>query len=319
MAENGQRFKASDYLALGLSLMLAFGVWLIHNLSLEYSALVQRAIVAQCEIDGHSNISAEAVEIAASCEMSGLDLMAYRMEGRRRPVHLTVSPDDMHAKGNDVYYMTSAEATKYFHLIFTDRSKLEYFVTDTLFFTFKSVEHKKVPVKVMANVSYKPQYMSVTGLKASPDSVYIYGDKEIIDVVDHVTTDVVKLYELDSETYGSVNIKPINGVRISAKSISYNIPVVRYVQREIMLPVRTSGVPRGVELKVYPPNVKMTYKMRFPADADMSDVYVRIDYEDFNHSRKGKCVGMVENLPEEVLQYGLEKEVFECLLEVNAQ
>lgn len=317
MAGKRHFFKAQDYLALGLSLMLAFVVWLIHNLSLQYSAMVQCAVIAHCEIDGHSNVSAGPAEIAASCEMTGLDLLALRREGRHRQVHLTVSTDDMRHKEGDTYFMTPAEATKYFHLIFSDKSKLEYFVTDTMFFVFNSVEHKKVPVNVMSNISYKPQYMSVTGLKATPDSVTVYGDKEIMDMVHSVTTDVVKLHDLDMDTYGKVKVKPIAGVRISDKSISYSIPVVRYVQREVVLPVRPANVPHGLVLKIFPSSVNIRYKVRFPADVDMSGVFVRIDYDEFNSSIKGKCVGEVIGLPADVLQYSMDREVFDCMLEVQ--
>lgn len=307
--------SGKDYLALGLSLMLAFAVWLVHNLSLDYSALVQRAVVAKCEIDAHSNVSTGSSEVAASCEISGFDLLAIRMAGRKRPVKLEISKEDMHHYDGDVFFMTKDDATKYFHLIFSDKARLEYFVTDTVFFTFNSVEYKKVPVRLTSNISYKPQYMAVGGIKLEPDSVLIYGNKEIIDAVNYVASDVVRLHNLDCEIYGKTRLKPIKNVRMSVEQAGYSISVVRYVQREVTLPVRTENVPKGTVMKVFPNSATLHYRMKFPSDASMEDVKVSIDYVDFYNSISGKCVPQIEGLPPEVLQYELDPEVFECLVE----
>lgn len=319
MRLGGRFFSVKDYLALGLSLMLAFVVWLVHNLSLDYSALVQRSMIAVCEIDGHSNVCAVPSDIAASCEINGFDLLGIRMAGRRHPVRIEIAREDMHHKGGDSFYMTSSDATKYFHLIFSDKARLEYFVTDTVFFTFNSVDFKKVPVKLTANVSYKPQYMSPGGLKCSPDSVLIYGDKELIDAVDLVTTDVIRLPDVESDMYGKVDLKQIKGVRMSEKSADYSLNVVRYVQREIRVPVKSVKVPYGVDFRVFPFATTLRYRMRFPADASMSGVYVAVSYDEFNRSISGKCLGEVVGLPQEVLQYELDPEVFDCLVETSYQ
>lgn len=309
--------KVKDYLALGISLVLAFVVWLVHNLSLDYSALVQRSVVATCEIDGHDNVCAMPSDIAASCEINGFDLLGIRLAGRRHPVHVDIAREDMHHKNGDTFYMTSADATKYFHLVFSDKARLEYFVTDTVYFTFNSVEYKKVPVRLTSNISYKPQYMSVSGLKCSPDSVLIYGNKDLIESVELVTTDVIRLQDVESDIYGKVDLKAIKGVRLSAGSVDYSLNVVRYVQREIQVPVRAVKVPYGVNFKVFPFTTTLRYRMKFPSDATMGGVYVAVSYDEFNRSISGKCLGALVGLPDEVLQYELEPEVFDGLVETN--
>ena len=40
-----------------MSLLLAFSIWLIHNLSLNYSDTISVPVMAQCNIDGHSDVS----------------------------------------------------------------------------------------------------------------------------------------------------------------------------------------------------------------------------------------------------------------------
>lgn len=318
MADGRKFLSAGDYTALGLSLLLALGMWLGRNLSQDYTGLVQRRMIAMCEIDGHDNVSAESVELAASCDMSGLSLLGMRMSAdRHNAVTVKIAPEDMHHKEGDTYYMTSADLNKYFHLIYMDNAKLEYFVSDTVFFTFNTVLSRKLPVKFMSNLGYKPQYMALGEVKYTPDSVIVYGEKSLLDAAQYVTTDLVRHHNLDAETFGTVKVKEIPGLRMSAKSVSYVIPVVRYVQREVTLPVYTINVPRGTAMKVFPSSVNFRYRMRFPADTDISSVYVCVDYDEFNSSRKGKCVAKVFGLPDDILQYSLDKEVFDCFVEVS--
>lgn len=304
-------------MALGMSLMLAFVVWLIHNLSLDYSALVQRSVEAVCEIDGHSNRSSSAVEVAASCQLSGFSIVGSRIAGRRHPLTLNVSRDEMHHLKGDVFYMTTADLTKHFHDIFSDKSQLEYFVTDTVYFTFNSVEYKKVPVILTYNISYKPQYMAVGGVKVTPDSVLIYGNSDVLETVNAVTTDLVNLKELDADTFGKTPIKQIKGVRMSESKVDYSLNVVRYVQREVQLPVRMLHVPKGVNVKVFPSLAVVRYRMRFPSDIQLNRAYVSVQYSDFVNSINGKCVGEVVGVPSGVISHEISPEVFDCLVQVK--
>ena len=52
-----------------MSLLLAFSIWLIHNLSLNYSDTISVPVMAQCNIDGHSNVSSNSSMIAARCRI----------------------------------------------------------------------------------------------------------------------------------------------------------------------------------------------------------------------------------------------------------
>lgn len=302
-------------MALGISLVLAFVVWLVHNLSCEYSAVVQRGVVAVCEIDGHSNTSEDIVEVAASCQMAGIDILGARIAGRRHPRTLEIARDDMHHLKGDVFYMTSNDLNKYFHAIFREKSRLEYFVTDTVYFTFNSVIYKKVPVIVTSNITFKPQYMAVGGLKVVPDSVLVYGESVVLDAVNAVTTELVRWDGLDSDVFGKVKIRPARDIRISAKEVDYSVNVVRYVQREEQLPVRIFNVPRGVNVKVFPSSATVRYRMKFPSDVSLGRTFVRVEYSDFVQSISGKCVGTLSRVPADVISYQIEPQVFDAMVE----
>ena len=54
-----------DWIILILSLLLAFSVWLIHNLSLKYNADLKAKVVAVAALEGHEGVSFASQDVAA--------------------------------------------------------------------------------------------------------------------------------------------------------------------------------------------------------------------------------------------------------------
>ncbi|MBQ9819987.1 MAG: hypothetical protein IJM60_06880, partial [Bacteroidales bacterium] len=76
------------------------------------------------------------------------------------------------------------------------------------------------------------------------------------------------------------------------------------------------NVPAGRKVSVLPSVAKVTYKCAFPLSADPSDgVRFYIDYKDFESSIGGRCIPRPVSLPDGVMDYSLEPEVFECVEE----
>ena len=106
-----------DWVVLILSLLLAFSVWLIHNLALKYNANLTVKVIAECNLDGHENISAATAEITARGRATGYNIIeAYIKSGR--PVKVKFSPSVMQNYADDRYFVTSDRLGEYSHMIF---------------------------------------------------------------------------------------------------------------------------------------------------------------------------------------------------------
>ena len=60
-----------DWVVLLLALLLAFSIWVIHNLSLKYNNYMSVPVVAKCSIPGHSSVSADKADVTARCRATG--------------------------------------------------------------------------------------------------------------------------------------------------------------------------------------------------------------------------------------------------------
>lgn len=304
-----------DLPAFLLSLLLAFSIWLIHNLSLKYNDFIQVPVIAHCGIEGHSDVSRDRSIVVARCRLRGFDILRLKTFGRKSPVDVNFSRMRALATSDEVFYLTSDDLQEYAHVIFGENVSLEYFVTDTLFFHFPFESHRRLPVVPVHELEFAPQYAMLGGIRIEPDSVTVYGEPERIENMDFVFTEPLKVSEIDSDLHGVLKLDRIKKVRFSEDAVRYSISAVRFVEVVRQVPVTVRNLPAGKEMTIYPSSVSATFKCRFPYgpdDAESAEFFV--DYRDFINSRTGRCVIRTSDLPPGIIDCALEPQVAECIV-----
>lgn len=298
-----------------LSLLFAFSIWLVYNLTLNYTKVISVPVVAFSNLDGHKQTSSNTSMVLGRCHTRGFDLIRLGKATEKKPITVKFSPTDLHQKRDDLFYVTATELNNYVGDIFGSKAGMEMFVTDTLFFRFPVENSKKVPVHPVYNMSCMPQYMAVGGLKVSPDSVMIYGEPYHLENINRVYTKPFALNNLKSTEHGEVRLASVNGVRMSRESVEYMVNVQRYVEIKADMHVRTRNVPGNKSFVIYPSTAKVTFRCAFPVSIEPEkDIHFYVDYNDFTGSLGGKCLARTDNMPAEVLEFKMEPEVFECVV-----
>ena len=299
-----------------MSLLLAFGIWLIHNLSLNYSETLSVPVIAECNIEGHSNISSNSSTVAARCRTSGFSILRGRHKAKKEAVHVRFNSSDMHQAEGDMFYITSAELGNYVSDIFGEGVQLESFLSESFQFLFPVENHKKVPVQAVTVFTFKPQYMAMGPIHLKPDSVTVYAEPYHLETISKVFTKAIELNNLKSSAHGSVKLESIQGVRMSHQEVGYSLDVTRFVEIATEVAVTPRNVPAGVKLSIYPSTARVVYKCGFPLSHDPSDVVsFHIDYTDFQKSIGGRCMAIPSKIPDGVIEYSIEPEVFDCVEE----
>ena len=308
-------FSGRDWAVLLLALLLAFSTWLIHNLSLKYNDFLTVPVTAQCSIDGHAGNSTNQCQTVARCRTTGYNLIRHHIYGESKVRTVVFKPEALKYQKDDTYYITASDLQEYSHVIFGDDVSVEYFVSDTLFFNFPSVDHKKVPIVPVYSLSYRDQYTNVGDLKVEPDSVTIYGEINLLDNIDQVYTRPLKHSDLNSDIRGMIALDPVSKIRFSASEVSYSLDVSRYVEMKAEIKVGTRNVPADKDMVVLPSRVEVVLKCHFPLKGDpASSMELYADYEDFLKTVSGKCPIRVSTLPEGVISYDIEPFYVECIV-----
>ena len=64
-----------EWIVVALSVVLAFLVWLMVNLSQQYSGTISVPVVAQCNLEGYGTESTNTVLVSARCRTEGFRLL----------------------------------------------------------------------------------------------------------------------------------------------------------------------------------------------------------------------------------------------------
>lgn len=304
-----------DWVVLILSLLLAFSVWMIHNLSLRYNATLKAKVIAVCGLDGYEDVSLNAAEVTARCRATGYNILAAVLRSGR-PVKVNFSASAMQKYDGDRFFIAGSRLNEYSHLIFGEDVALEHFVSDTIFFRFPAVHHKKVPVVPVSLLTYKPQYINRGELQIIPDSVVVEGEPSLLESVHQVHTTPVRHFDISENISGIASLEPIRGIHVESSDVYYSLDVTRYVEVTADIPVTADNVPADKKIMLFPSTVTVRMKCEFPLIED-PEVGLRasVDYKDFSSSLGGNCLVRMSEMPKGVISCELEPLAVRCVEE----
>ena len=308
-------FKGRDWVVFLLALLLAFSIWLIHNLSLKYDDYFSVSVIAECNIPGHAGGSSNKCEVTARCRATGYKLIRAHI-GRGRSYKVAFQSSDMTHYEDDVYYVSSSDLQGYSHLMFGSGVSVDYFLSDTLFFRFPYENYKKVKVVPISLVTYEDQYMADGVISVAPDSIFVYGEPYLLERVDQVYTRPVSYNSLSEDVMGLVGLEKIKGVRFSVDEVKYSLQVKRYVEIDRSLPVRVKNVPPDKVLRIYPSDAMVRVRCNFPLSEDpLRGLTLEADFEDYVKSLSGKCRLKLSGTSKSVISYSIEPEYVSGVVE----
>lgn len=306
------RKRSGDWVAITLALLLAAGIWLLTNLSRNYTTVLSVNVVAESTLEGRAATSADRAVIQARCRASGFRIRQIRRRARRGPQTVFFQPADLRpVEGSeDAFFITSSQLEHYVQLLFGDDVSLENFVTELAVFRFPAEAHKKVPVVPVKDIRFREQYMEQMPLSVYPDSVTVYGEPLLLERVTQVRTQPIRLNDVASSTQDEISLYPIQGARIVPATVKYSLPVTRFVEMSADVPVRVTGAPQGMKLSCFPDRARVTLLSVFPILSDpLQNLTLDVSYEDFLDSVSGDCVPQIKSPLRGIISSRIEPEV----------
>ena len=313
---NSFNFDGRDWAVLLLALLLAFSIWLIHNMALKYNDNLSASVVAVSNIDGHASKAINECQVTARCRATGYKHLMYSLNNRARSVEVNFPASALKHKSGDEYYILSSDLVEYSGQIFSSGITVEYFNADTLFYRFPFENHKTIPVEAVFSLAYRMQYMSDGRVEISPDSVIVYGEPSRLESISSINTEPIRHSDLHSDVSGTVKLEQIQGVRLSDSQISYSIDVVRFTELQTVTPIGVINVPDGKTLSVYPSVARVSVKYEFPPVSGFTEeVSLVVDYNEYQESLSGKCRVRMAAPKEGVISYEINPPYVECIAE----
>lgn len=159
---------------------------------------------------------------------------------------------------------------------------------------------KEVSVILNHDVNLKQSFWLVNDIQIDPSSIFLYGEKDVLDSIHSVTTDLLKLDEIDKDQLHKISIVIPNGTRSKTNSVLVNLDIEPFIEEVFMQEVRIRNLKAGYSMKLFPRDISVTLRLSQDKYHLLKTNFLKL-YVDASKLGKQKTLRIAyDNLPEGV-------------------
>lgn len=132
---------------------------------------------------------------------------------------------------------------------------------DTILFKYGAHAIKMIPVRVLTDIKYSPGYDLLGKLSAEPDSVRLIGPSILLEQIESINTDTLKLVDVRANIDLKLNLKtPENtDIKVSTHVIQLKGNVEKFTEGVLKIPLDVKNIPGDIRIKYFPKVVNISY------------------------------------------------------------
>lgn len=199
--------------------------------------------------------------ITATVNAVGFNLLWYKIIGHGDSVTMEIPSSKLREHNGNYYTLTNNRLEKISAQL-GDKIKVLRISPDTIYVDFAEKLKRKLQVKPQVELTLQKQYGLADSIKTEPTTVNVSGPKNIVERMLYAETEKVILKDIsDSQQLAVTFKKPENAssVTFSPETVKLMVPVEKYTEGNVEIPVTVRNLPKGSRLKVIPEKVKVTY------------------------------------------------------------
>ncbi len=318
MSEELEKDNIKDrrgWLLLVLSVFAASVIWLLHALSLQYSAFLEYYVELKSAPDGKGGRVTSNDKLIVRCKTEGYNILIHRIGPNYITMDLDTRPMVARDSASSIYTADRETLREGLVQSLPQGIELEFIVTEKLDFILPTMVSKRVPVVPKYSLDFADQYMPVSQISLKPDSIDIYGDIKHVSIIDSVWTETISYKDISSPVSGICSIVPIRWISFSDNQVYYSMDVSRYYESKITLPIIPVGVPEDKEMIVLPSEATLTYRKAFGGVQPKNNEFqLTVDYNDYINSISSKVIPRATVLPKGVLYWEVSPRYVDCVV-----
>lgn len=261
--EKVKKFKFKrDYLVFMAFFILSLVFWLLKSLSKTYETDIDfqvrfsnkpRGVIFERELP--SSIQLDVTD-------AGFQLLQNTLTPNIKTLYVNLANilqrgDRKLSEGH--YFILTRDYRSQIERALASTTKLNLIQPDTLHIVFSKQIQKKVPVRLLANVSPGRQRILSGKISFQPDSVTIFGAGSIVDTIRAVYTNYQDFKNLQDTLRRNIGLKEIEGVDLASKRVNIEIPVEMFTEKVLDIPVTSINLPDSLRLRSFPGIVKVSF------------------------------------------------------------
>ncbi len=289
--------------------------WFLSAMNREYTTKINYKVEFTDFPEDVRPASAVPEQLQVTVKGYGYDLIG--INGNSDPLKISIKEYAVKDKNDKSKLILSTHLLS--NKFFPDASGISILSVDpeAIVFKVEKLKVKKVPVKPDISINFSPLYMQSGEITTEPDSIIISGTDKTIKNIQYVKTEKQKFKNLKDTLKTNLKLKKINGVKFSSEKIQITIPVEKYTEISLNVPLQTKNCPDSLQLITFPSEIKVTCKVvlsRYHL-IKKEDFTLSVDYNDIKNEHTDKLKVKLENCPDFLESVQITPEFIEYIVE----
>ncbi len=258
-----------------ICLFIATSLWFLNSMEKEYNTSLSYPVKYVNPPDKLFLSNNPPQKLELNVQMHGFTLLRHKLSFSVSPVIIDLRTIIRNAeKQNNIYKIPSETLINKINQQVSSEISITSISPQEIEFQFDSLKTRLIPVAYNADITFRPQYFLKGNIILKPDSVLLTGPSAVVDTIKILYTEPKTFSELYKNYEKQLQINNPENTKVTPEKVSILIPVEKFTEKELTLPVQTVNLEKGVNLKLFPNKVKITVM------AGLSE-YEKVTPEDF--------------------------------------
>jgi hypothetical protein len=242
-------------------LLISIALWYLNALSKDYTTFVYYKVRYENFPKGKALVSDMPEKLAFKVRGLGFSVLKHKILALTRTIDFPIDNFRLNISRKDNqynYFLLTRYAREWFSTQLTSDIQLIDIQPDTLVFKFADVVDRKFPVKPLLNLEFEKQYMQNGPFILKPDSVIASGPQVMLDTLRCLFTKELKRKHVKDTLTEDLELEPIDRLSFPISKVSVTVPVEKYTELNISVPIEAINVPDGMRVRTFPGSINVS-------------------------------------------------------------
>ncbi|WP_158795965.1 YbbR-like domain-containing protein [Pedobacter sp. L105] len=264
------KIERKRILVLITCLLLAIAGWLFLALNNKYVYTAKTVLVYKNFPQKKAFHPLQSDTVDLQVEGTGWQLLFARL--RVNPPSISISLDKL----NNRNYVLFSEQLYNVNSQLETSQKIISVRPDTLYFDFSKRAVKRVPVKLISNLSFAKQFGISDEIELKPSYVTVSGPQEELKKITEWKTDTLRLHDIQGPAVTRIAMKQNTqkNVNIYPANVEVTLPVDEFTEKTLEIPLKIIDNNDYYNVKLYPKKIKVTFMVALSSYQQVNEDFI---------------------------------------------
>ena len=186
-------------------------------------------------------------------------------------------------------------------------------------FYYTPLDEKKIPVIFDGQIFLQAGYLLNGDIQVSPDSVIVYGAKDVLNSMDYAYTVSDTINNLKSNDPINYRIKSVYNAKFVPDHVQIVVPIDKYTQKDVSVSISCINLPSDIKIKFFPSSAKISFLVGISKYESITDqnFSIQFDYEELKDIKETSIPLRITSSPDHIQNLVMTPSEVEFIFEKN--